>query len=102
MSIDARLYLSANVMPEQVVKFLNKPDCKIEQTTIPGYCLIVGFEKGRHINFHFQADTPVGQFVLLSMGSDSFSIDLLEKIGKKFGGLMEENDYNGDMRFVYP
>jgi hypothetical protein len=98
MGRSARLYTNATL--DQVEEVL---EAKAENTPVVGMARVVLNGKKFDLNYHFKSDNPLGDFPCLSAWRNSKAeVEALGAVAKKFGGLLERDDHEGTLEFVYP
>ena len=103
MGVDARLYLNVRWGLDDILNVIErtqgeKPEIRSHHDFAPGY---FSFQfKGRNLNVHTQTESPVGFVTMLSLGSNPQGISILKAIAEVLGGILEENDYNGDCEMI--
>jgi hypothetical protein len=107
MSVDTNLYVGNRWELNDIKHIIEreyKTTVRVESnhTTSMGYFNFF-FKAGneeRMMHVHTQTETPLGRCTLLSLNHWGKAVEIMRTIADVLGGILEENDCNGNMEMV--
>lgn len=109
MSVDTHLYISQRYDLEDVMTILKNhlgiEDAKINFSNVTSapqmFTINFTFNKKSRMMFcHTNSHLPTGPCILLSLGCNDDAVTIMKGIANVIGGLLEENDCNGNVEII--